>query len=44
MQENGFHHVPVMFEPVMEWMNPRPDGVYADGTLGGGGQIGRAHV
>lgn len=37
MQENGFHHVPVMFEPVMEWMNPRPDGVYADGTLGGGG-------
>ena len=27
MQENGFHHVPVMFEPVMEWMNPRPDGV-----------------
>ena len=37
MQENGFHHVPVMFEPVMEWMNPQPDGVYADGTLGGGG-------
>jgi len=22
---------------VMEWMDPQPDGVYADGTLGGGG-------
>ena len=34
---NDFHHVPVLFDEVMEWMNPQPDGVYADGTLGGGG-------
>ena len=33
----SFHHLPVLFDEVMEWMAPRPDGVYADGTLGGGG-------
>ncbi len=33
----GFHHIPVLFDEVMEWMAPEPDGVYADGTLGGGG-------
>ncbi|MDD3336647.1 MAG: 16S rRNA (cytosine(1402)-N(4))-methyltransferase RsmH [Eubacteriales bacterium] len=32
-----FHHLPVLFEEVMTWMEPRADGVYADGTLGGGG-------
>ena len=32
-----FHHIPVLFYEVMEWMQPRADGVYADGTLGGGG-------
>ncbi|MDO4483680.1 MAG: 16S rRNA (cytosine(1402)-N(4))-methyltransferase RsmH, partial [Clostridia bacterium] len=32
-----FVHVPVLFDEVMTWMNVRPDGVYADGTLGGGG-------
>lgn len=32
-----FHHIPVLFDKVMEWMQPRADGVYADGTLGGGG-------
>lgn len=32
-----FHHVPVLFNEVMEWIIPQPDGVYADGTLGGGG-------
>ena len=32
-----FHHIPVLFDEVMEWMQPRADGVYADGTLGGGG-------
>jgi len=37
MENTGFHHIPVLFEEVMEWMDPRPDGVYADGTLGGGG-------
>jgi len=34
---NEFHHIPVLFDEVMEWMEPKPDGVYADGTLGGGG-------
>ena len=33
----NFHHIPVLFDEVMEWMDPQPDGVYADGTLGGGG-------
>ncbi len=37
MENTGFHHIPVMFDQVMEWMDPQPDGVYADGTLGGGG-------
>ena len=32
-----FHHIPVLFDEVIEWMQPRADGVYADGTLGGGG-------
>ena len=32
-----FHHIPVLFDEVMDWMQPRADGVYADGTLGGGG-------
>lgn len=35
--ENGFHHIPVLFDEVMTWMAPAPNGVYADGTLGGGG-------
>ena len=34
---NEFHHIPVLYDEVMEWMDPQPDGVYADGTLGGGG-------
>ena len=32
-----FHHIPVLFDEVMRWMKPKPDGVYLDGTLGGGG-------
>ncbi|MEG2718014.1 MAG: 16S rRNA (cytosine(1402)-N(4))-methyltransferase RsmH [Clostridia bacterium] len=33
----NFHHLPVLFHEVMEWMNPQSGAVYADGTLGGGG-------
>lgn len=32
-----FNHVPVLFEECMENLNIRPDGIYVDGTLGGGG-------
>lgn len=36
----AFVHEPVLFHEVMEWMNVKPDGVYCDGTLGGGGHSG----
>ena len=32
-----FRHEPVLLKEVLQWMNVRPDGVYCDGTLGGGG-------
>ena len=32
-----FSHVPVLFKEVIENLNIRPDGIYVDGTLGGGG-------
>lgn len=32
-----FRHVPVLREEVLQWMNVRHDGIYCDGTLGGGG-------
>lgn len=33
----AFHHIPVLFNEVMTWLDIRPGGVYMDGTLGGGG-------
>lgn len=30
-------HIPVLFDPCMRIMDPRPGGLYADGTLGAGG-------
>lgn len=32
-----FKHVSVLYEPVLELLNVKPDGTYLDGTLGGGG-------
>lgn len=32
-----FEHIPVLYEEVMETLNIRPDGIYIDGTVGGGG-------
>lgn len=32
-----FHHVSVLLEECIEGLNIRPDGIYVDGTLGGGG-------
>ena len=32
-----FSHVPVLFDEVIENLNIKEDGVYFDGTLGGGG-------
>ncbi|MDO5140126.1 MAG: 16S rRNA (cytosine(1402)-N(4))-methyltransferase RsmH [Eubacteriales bacterium] len=32
-----FEHIPVLLNEVLEGLNIRPDGIYADGTLGGGG-------
>jgi len=32
-----FHHVSVLLEECIEALNIKPDGIYVDGTLGGGG-------
>ena len=34
---NATIHKPVMPTEVMHWLDPRPNGIYVDGTLGGGG-------
>ena len=36
-QELSFKHKPVLLEEVLEGLNIKPDGIYADGTLGGAG-------
>ena len=33
----AFRHEPVLLQEVLQWMNVRENGVYCDGTLGGGG-------
>ena len=35
-----FIHEPVLLQEVLEWMDVKENGVYADGTLGGGGHSG----
>ncbi|MBQ3291340.1 MAG: 16S rRNA (cytosine(1402)-N(4))-methyltransferase RsmH [Mogibacterium sp.] len=32
-----FEHIPVLYNEVMETLNIKPDGIYVDGTVGGGG-------
>ena len=32
-----FEHTPVMPKEVLELLNPKPNGIYVDGTIGGGG-------
>lgn len=32
-----FSHIPVLFEETMEGLGIKPDGIYVDGTAGGGG-------
>ena len=32
-----FVHIPVLYDEVIEGLNIKPDGIYVDGTLGGGG-------
>ena len=34
---DGFEHIPVMPAEVLGFLNPRPGGIYVDGTLGGAG-------
>lgn len=31
------YHTPIMVEEIVQWLNPQPDSVYIDATLGGGG-------
>ena len=33
----AFHHIPVLLREVLEYLQPQPGQVFADGTLGGGG-------
>jgi 16S rRNA (cytosine1402-N4)-methyltransferase len=37
---NNFKHTPVMLNECLDGLNIKPDGIYVDGTLGGGGHSG----
>ncbi len=37
MTAQGFHHIPILLEEVLQGLKVKPDGVYVDGTAGGGG-------
>ena len=38
-----FHHYSVLLNETIENLNIRPDGIYVDGTLGGGGHSYKDH-
>jgi len=38
--QNNFKHTPVLLNECLEGLNIKPDGIYVDGTLGGGGHSG----
>ena len=35
--EFEFSHIPVLFNETIDSLNIKPDGIYVDGTAGGGG-------
>ncbi len=35
--DNNFYHLPVLLDEVLEGLDIKPDGIYIDGTCGGGG-------
>ncbi len=37
MEDMAFYHKPVLFRETIDSLHVRPDGVYIDGTAGGGG-------
>ena len=37
MRSMDFNHVPVLYRECLENLNIKPDGIYVDGTVGGGG-------
>jgi 16S rRNA (cytosine1402-N4)-methyltransferase len=37
VEEKRVYHIPVLVEPVIEYLDPKPGGVYVDVTFGGGG-------
>ena len=36
----AFHHIPVLLNEVLDYLDPQPGETFADGTLGGGGHSG----
>ena len=34
---DGFHHIPVLLDRIIDVLEPHSDGLYLDCTLGGGG-------
>ena len=42
--EMEFRHASVLLEETITALNVKPDGVYLDGTLGGGGHLSLIHI